>query len=189
MSRLYTGIGDNGTTNLYDMRAIGKEDLHIEVLGDLDELSAHIGVACATQAAQIFPNSMNMLRNIQARLLDIGSDIAIVKNRTKVVEITEDDVKNLEVYIDELCSKTAKLTEFILPGWREFDAQLHVCRSVCRRAERHMWALRKSDDSLATRSDTFRYMNRLSDFFFAMARVFSCGNEITRSAAKNLSSE
>jgi len=191
MSKLYTKTGDKGMTNLYDMRRVGKHELYFEVLGDLDELSACIGLACTY--LENFPDSLNLLRRIQSDLLDIGSDFATTKNREKVKKMSHDDVKNLEIYIDEFCGKTPKLTEFILPGYKQLDAQLHICRAVCRRAERHMWALfRKISDEFnpiflvsyeLPDENTFIYINRLSDFFFAMARLFSHGNEITRSSA------
>lgn len=185
MAKLYTKTGDAGYTNLYDMRKLCKENIHFEVLGDLDELSAHIGVVCTN--LENSHASYKMLRLIQSQLLDIGSDIATVKNRTKVVEITEEDVKKLETYIDEFSDQTPKLTEFILPGYRQTDAQIHVCRAICRRAERHMWSLLKTciceEIPFMTGENTFKFMNRLSDFFFALARVFSRGNDITRSEA------
>jgi len=184
MSRLYTKTGDNGLTNLYDMRRIGKDNTIFEVLGDLDELSAHIGVVCSLTGPD-FPDTEKMLRWIQARLLDIGSDIATSEKREKITPITEDDVKKIEIYIDLFTAETPKLTEFILPGHKLLDAQVHVCRAVCRRAERHMWVLRK-ESQIATDLQTFVFINRLSDFFFALSRVYAQGHEITRSFANNL---
>jgi cob(I)alamin adenosyltransferase len=183
MSRLYTKTGDAGMTNLYDMRKLGKDDLYFEVLGDLDELSAHIGLACTF--LENFSTSVKVLRSIQSKLLDVGSDIATVKNRDRVVPITEADVVQLETYIDEFCSNVPSLTEFILPGYKKADAQLHICRSVCRRVERHMWAL-KNTINLETGIETYKFMNRLSDFFFALARTYTRGNDIKRSEVKNI---
>lgn len=180
MARLYTKTGDKGVTNLYDMRKLNKHDIHFEVLGDLDELSAHIGVTCTY--LENFPTSIKILRKIQSQLLDIGSDIATKNNRDKITKITENDVKTLEIYIDEYSEQTPKLTEFILPGYKSVDAHLHVCRTICRRAERQLWGLEWTG-AILTDEETFKYMNRLSDFFFAMARLFSHGNEITRSSA------
>jgi cob(I)alamin adenosyltransferase len=178
MSKLYTKKGDNGLTALYDMRLCNKEDLVFEVLGGLDELSAHIGLACAFLENK---ESSKILRLIQSKLLDIGSDVATVKNRKSVVEIKQNDVELLEMYIDEMDSKSPPLTEFILPGHSNVDAQLHVCRAVCRRVERIMWGWWKGQDN--TDVQTVRYINRLSDFFFAMARLYSEGKEIRRSEA------
>jgi cob(I)alamin adenosyltransferase len=183
MSKLYTKTGDCGFTNLYDMRRLYKDDLHFEVLGDLDELSANVGLVCVY--LDNHPNGIVILRKIQSQLLDIGSDIATTKNRDKIVKITEADVKKIEIYIDEFSEKTPKLTEFILPGYKHLDAHLHICRTICRRAERHMWALFKKEPDIATDKNTFIYINRLSDFFFAMARLFTNGKEITRSSANS----
>jgi cob(I)alamin adenosyltransferase len=189
---LYTKTGDKGLTNLYDMRRIGKESLVLEVLGDLDELSAHIGFACVLcehtgrETDKKYKISA-ILRRLQSILLDIGSDIATTVKREKVFQIGEEDVKKLENYIDTFTAECPKLTEFILPGYQTVDAQLHVCRTICRRAERHMWALRiaDSDIKIATGEQTFIFMNRLSDFFFAVTRLFARGNEITRSMANS----
>jgi cob(I)alamin adenosyltransferase len=198
MSKLYTKTGDKGFTNLYDMRKIRKDALIIDVLGDLDELSAHIGVVCSIikkDETNKEYDDKNILRWLQLKLLDIGSDIATIEKRDKIIEINEKDVKELEIYIDECTARSPKLTEFILPGYMNLDAHVHVCRAVCRRAERHMWALVdgsgfvKTAEPLpviSTKEQTFIFMNRMSDFFFALSRVFSEGREITRSVANNL---
>ena len=180
--KLYTKTGDKGTTSLYDMRRVGKHECIFEVLGDLDELSAHIGMVLS------FKNDFyhKVLRNLQSKLLDIGSDIATVKNRNKVVEITESDVKQIENYIDDLQSQAPPLREFILPGFQPVDAQIHICRAVSRRLERHLWLMKKTDEEHPTKNETYIYINRLSDFFFALARAFTKENEITRSSAQQL---
>lgn len=180
MSHLYTKTGDDGLTNLYDMRRLEKHSLFFEALGDLDELSACIGVVCADVNTN--DSCEELLRIIQNKLLDIGSDIATTQKRDKVTEITEADIKMVEKYIDHFDSLAPKLTEFILPGYKTVDAHLHVCRAVCRRAERHMWAL-KSNGSVFTGRNAFVYINRLSDLLFAMARFHSEGRDITRSQA------
>jgi len=191
---LYTKTGDAGFTNLYDMRKLGKDELYFEVLGDLDELSNFIGLVC-THAGDAFPARIKtfdfwILRKIQSQLLDIGSDVATVKNRDRVVEISENDVKELESHIDNFSAQSPKLTEFILPGFSQIDAEINVCRSVCRRAERHMWKLlkqcRENNIVFPTGSNTFKFMNRLSDFFFALGRYFCNGIEIKRSDAKKV---
>lgn len=181
MSRLYTKTGDNGTTNLYDMRKCSKTDIVFDVLGTLDELSAHIGLVCVLLGKSVF---IEILRAIQNRLLDIGSDIATVSRREYVRPITNEDIDILERYIDESTAKTPKLTEFILPGYTEIDAHIHICRGICRRLEREMWKWRESPTvNIETSILTFKFINRLSDFFFAIARVCSEGKDITRSQA------
>lgn len=190
MSKLYTKRGDNGITNLYDMRDIGKHSLIIEVLGDLDELSSSIGLVAVLIARSSRPKTERTLRWIQHKLLDIGSDIATIEKRDNLTVIDKEDVKKLENCIDEYSAQSRKLTEFILPGYDIIDSHLHVCRSICRRAERHMWALRRSKGPrITTNNQPFIFMNRLSDFFFAAAILFSGGLEITRSEANNLDLE
>jgi cob(I)alamin adenosyltransferase len=190
MSRLYTKGGDNGLTSLYDMRLCSKDNIVFSVLGTLDELSAHMGMVCSLMGNN---ESSNVLRVIQNRLLDIGSDVATLRNRKKINEITDDDLVFVETYIDEMDGKAPKLTEFILPGYTPIDSQLHICRSVCRRLEREMWEWWNTDrenknieNKIQTKIQTLKYINRLSDFFFAMARVFSEGKEITRSQAERM---
>ena len=185
MAKIYTKNGDRGTTNLYDMRKLGKDDLFFEVLGDIDELSSHIGLARILLSYQEMTTPI--LLNIQRKLMDISSDIATTKEqaREKLKFIDEIDTKKLEVYIDEFWEDLPKLTEFIIPGYKQPDAQIHICRAICRRVERHMWALRKqceaNETPLATSLEVFKYINRLSDFFFALARVFSQGKDVVRS--------
>jgi len=180
--KLYTKTGDRGTTSLYDMRRVGKDELIFEVLGDLDELSAHIGVVLSFKN----PFYKQVLRDIQTKLLDMGSDIATVKNRNKVLKLNETDVKQIESFIDDLQSQAPPLREFILPGLNNIDAHIHVCRAVSRRLERCIWRMKKSDPEHPTDEMTYIYINRLSDFFFALARAFCKGDEITRSQAKNM---
>jgi cob(I)alamin adenosyltransferase len=184
MSRLYTKTGDNGQTNLYDMRKVDKDSLIFDVLGDLDELSAHIGVCCSLPDIQL--EVVGQLRWIQNKLLDIGSDIATVKNREKITTINESDTKNVEYLIDKFTEITPKLTEFILPGVYLPDANIHVCRAVCRRTERNLWGLKKTNLDLKTEKETFIFLNRLSDYFFALSRYLSKSKEIRRSDAQNL---
>lgn len=188
MTHLYTKTGDKGFTNLYDMRKVAKTDPIFEALGDLDELSSAIGLACVYLSEKKSQNeivslSLLKLRRLQSRLLDIGSDIAIFTKREKIVEVNKDDISNLEREIDFYSEQKPPLREFILPGHGLADAQLHLCRTICRRAERSLWGVRnRSETPVATQKETFIYINRLSDFFFALARFVSV-EEVTRSQA------
>lgn len=186
--KLYTKTGDKGMTSLYDGSRMSKGSVIFDVLGNLDELSSHIGVLCA-KIEQV--DLLFILRQIQVKLLDIGSNIAVIdeKKKKRVPKITEDDVKCVEEWIDKCESINGKLTEFLLTGIKEKDSQCHVCRSVSRRVERSMWKL-MNDDELDIDESILKYMNRLSDFFFAFARNFSNGEEIRVSdIKKKLSSE
>ena len=112
-----------------------KSSVIFEALGDLDELSSHIGLLCTRVGEQRF------LRLIQVKLIDISSNLATLdeQKRKRVRKITEEDVKEIEGKIDEYEEKNGKLTEFLLPGSTIADLQCHVCRSVSRRAERSVW--------------------------------------------------
>lgn len=203
MPKLYTKNGDNGTTCLYDMRRINKNNNIINALGDLDELSAHIGLLCAQctpkcaqctpKCAQCTPkcenelNPVPNLRLIQHKLLDIGSNIATkVINRTTY--ITEEDIKAVEDWIDICEEQNTPLKEFILPGVHLADAQAHVCRAVCRRFERGLVSLHfdkelnKKEIPYYVDPQILQYVNRLSDYFFALSRYLSGCKETTRNA-------
>lgn len=186
MSRLYTKKGDTGYTSLYGGRMKAeKSSVVFNALGDLDELSSHIGLLCAHLGEQSF------LRLIQVKLIDISSNLATLDEQKKkmVRKITEEDVNEIENKIDEYEEKNGKLTEFLLPGSTVADSQCHVCRSVSRRAERSVWNIHNyamivqcsnSEKELILSVDKYilQYMNRLSDFFFALARKLSDGCEI-----------
>jgi cob(I)alamin adenosyltransferase len=193
--KLYTKTGDKGITSLYDGSRIPKSSVIFDVLGNLDELSSHIGVLCAKIGQ---PNlsltgpgpkqqetSLSILREIQVKLLDIGSNIAVIdeKKKKRVPIIEEKDVRRVEVWIDTCEIVNGKLTEFLLTGIKEKDSQCHVCRSVSRRVERSMWKL-MNDDKIKIDDEILKYMNRLSDFFFSFARNFANGEEIKLSDIK-----
>jgi len=175
-TKIYTKTGDKGFTNLYDMRKVKKDDQIFEVLGDLDELSAHIGLL-SVQIPDI--TDILHLKKIQGHLLNIGSNIATQRNRKNIIPTQEGDTLQLEAKIDFYTSKCPKLTEFIIAGNNKAEACAHVCRAVCRRCERHLW--RVKDDIPQVEDETYKYLNRLSDFLFALARYLSIEKEITRS--------
>lgn len=195
MPKLYTKTGDKGTTCLYDMRSVSKSNIIIDFLGDLDELSAHIGLLCAFLGDKVIPimspkkqvkdwekvfdNEVSLLRKIQSKLLDIGSNIATTNKDKRTTHITPEDVKELENQIDECEKHNEPLREFILPGVKPHDAQIHVCRSVCRRVERKLVAL--LDNNVDVNQEILQYINRLSDYFFALARNVSGCKETLRS--------
>ena len=130
------------------------------------------------------PKCIGLLRWIQNILLDIGSDFASSKSTGN--SPSPEDVQKLEVIIDTFDAQTPKLTEFILPGVGKNDANLHMCRAICRRLERHIWVLNEQDEELNVNDQIGVFVNRLSDFFFAFARFCSEGREYTRSQAKKI---
>jgi cob(I)alamin adenosyltransferase len=207
MSKLYTKTGDGGMTYLYDGSRRKKNSMFFDVLGDIDELSSNIGMLCAilkksksknnwcTFISNYFKNDQTairleldtyekliILRNIQVKLLDIGSNIAVVdySKKEKVPKLTEYDVKKLESLID--LYDIVPLTEFLITGVGKIDSQCHICRSICRRSERNIWKL---TDEVEVDENILKYMNRLSDFFFSFSRNLASYKEIKVSDIKN----
>lgn len=200
--KLYTKAGDKGNTVLYDSKGHSKSDLVFDVLGDLDELSAHIGMlksmaglyldfSLMPEIKEHFTNlrhpNWDFLKTIQSKLLDIGSAIAISKK--EYIAITEDDIKSIEKEIDKLEEENTPLKVFILPGVNLPDSQAHICRAVTRRVEREFVRYGKQDvqalgqlmsEKMRNYSEILKYLNRLSDYFFALARNLSGCTEDAR---------
>lgn len=170
LTRIYTKLGDAGETHLGDMSRVPKTHARIEAYGVTDELNALIGVALALDdVPEAFATP---LRRIQNELFDVGADLAVPatdeKNRLRM---TAENVAWLEELCDELNEDLPKLRSFLLPGGTKLAAQLHVCRTVCRRAERR--ALVVED----VNPEVLRYLNRLSDALFILARAANDGDE------------
>ena len=162
LSKLYTKTGDGGTTGLVGGRRLEKDHVQIASYGDVDELNACLGVAA--QAAD------GMLRQrievIQQRLFDLGAHLADGREDPQI-QLDDEDVAQLEQWVDEALDGLPVLTSFVLPGGGELSARLHVARVVCRRAERTVLAASR----LVPRSPmALRYLNRLSDLLFAWSR-------------------
>lgn len=172
MPKIYTKTGDKGTSMLYDGSRKSKTDIIFEVLGENDELSARVGMLISyvsdMKESDIF---VDILRGIQGTLQVINSNIATINPEKKknVQKINEDVVKDIEDFIDEMQNILPKLTKFILPGVSPADGQAHLCRTQARKAERMVWTLNTNDVQID--SVILQYMNRLSDFFFVLARV------------------
>ena len=185
MPKLYTKTGDKGFTTLYDMTRVEKNSIHFDIVGTTDELSAQIGMLIAVSSTHLKDDITlhSKLRKIQSKLLDIGSDIATTKDkiRDKLKKITENDVKDLESWIDYCESKNEMLKEFVLTGVNIADAQAHICRTTTRKLEREMWNFFFTNSQCKTNQNTFQYINRLSDFFFALSRFLSECKEVKRS--------
>jgi cob(I)alamin adenosyltransferase len=168
--KIYTRTGDAGETALFGGARVAKNDPRIESYGTVDELSSFIGVARAA-----WPSSPvdAQLHQAQIDLFEVGAHLASPgTSRFPGVDATR--IEELERAIDAMTAELAPLTTFILPGGALAAAQLHVARTVCRRAERLVVALH--DESEATRS-TIAYLNRLSDYLFVAARYANakCG--------------
>jgi cob(I)alamin adenosyltransferase len=170
LTRIYTRLGDGGETHLGDMSRVPKTHPRIEAYGDVDELNAQLGVALATDG---LPERYgDWLRRVQNDLFDAGADLAVpAGGERERLRLHPDQVTWLERACDEVNDALPALKSFVLPGGSAAAAQLHVCRTVCRRAERR--ALLVQDAS----PEVIRYLNRLSDLLFILSRGANAGDE------------
>ncbi len=174
--KIYTKTGDDGTTGLVGGNRVKKYDLRLEAYGTIDELNAAIGVLLSSELPE---NVAEILYKIQNKLFNIGSMLASDEKGeafTANLSITAENIKEVEVAIDEYQSQLTELSQFVLPGGNFSAAQCHVARTVCRRAERRI--LQFAEHSKVS-AETIIYINRLSDFFFVLARklTFDSGLE------------
>lgn len=163
LSRIYTRTGDQGETGLGDGSRTPKDSLRIQSIGDIDELNSMLGVLLT----KTLPDTgRDLLLRVQHRLFDLGGELSIPGHQL----LTDPEVDYLEQRLDELNQELPTLKEFILPGGSEAAACCHLARSICRRAERQLVTLADHEDvnPVAT-----RYLNRLSDLLFVMARDFN----------------
>jgi cob(I)alamin adenosyltransferase len=164
LTRIYTRLGDGGETHLGDMSRVPKTHPRIEAYGTVDELNAQLGVALA--GGGLPDRYAEWLRRVQNDLFDVGADISVPhggdRSRLRVVP---EQTTWLEEACDEVNADLPKLRSFVLPGGTPAAAQLHVCRTVCRRAER-----RTIDCGDEVNAECVRYLNRLSDLLFILSR-------------------
>lgn len=167
ITKVYTRTGDDGSTALGGGQRVGKDTLRIEAYGTVDEANSAIGLA---RAFGLAPEIDAPLASIQNELFHLGSDLCILeedKASRPVPQIEDRHVTALEQLVDRLSEELPPLPNFILPGGSSGAAQLHVARTVCRRAERILVALSRRE---AVGPAVVRYVNRLSDALFVMAR-------------------
>jgi cob(I)alamin adenosyltransferase len=164
--RLYTKTGDKGKTSLIGGR-VDKDHLRVEAYGTLDEVNSFVGWAMASLQDEKFQDIYQELQKIQHELFDCGGDLAIVGEKIPYKMKTE-MVTFLEERIDAYIQEAPPLEKFILPGGSKAAAALHVARAVTRRAERCIVSLMKEEK---INEVVLQYVNRLSDYFFAVARV------------------
>lgn len=167
-SNLYTATGDKGTTSLVGGQRVSKTDVRLEAYGTTDELNACIGVLVCMMPTD--NADTRLLRHIQDKLFVIGSALATDLETTTLHEaskLEDDEIKQVEQRIDYLDSIVPPLCKFVLPGGAQAAAQAHVCRTVCRRAERRICELAQAHPIA---DNVQRYINRLSDYFFVLAR-------------------
>lgn len=170
LTKIYTKTGDKGRTRLGDMSEVGKTDIRVEAYGSVDEANAAIGLARVALASSPLDD---VLARIQNELFDLGADLCVPDTGEdpgfEPLRVTAKQVAALESAIDDWNAKLEPLDSFILPAGSEAAARLHVARTICRRAERRTVALAEADERL--NPDTVRYLNRLSDLLFVLARI------------------
>ncbi len=174
LNRIYTRMGDGGQTRLVGGQTISKDDFRIEAYGTVDELNALLGNARVTaenlaSGNQTLSSLARKLKRVQHELFNLGSVLATLPEdlHPKQARVTSAEVEQLEREIDETNESLPALRSFVLPGATRLDAELHISRTVCRRAERLLVRLSR-EQSVAP--ETLRYLNRLSDALFVWSR-------------------
>jgi cob(I)alamin adenosyltransferase len=164
LSKIYTRTGDDGSTGLGDGSRVPKENLRVEAYGTVDEANSAIGVILSVAALP--PGIAGCLTEVQHDLFDLGGELCIPGHR--MIEAAH--VDRLETVLDEFNEALPPLKEFILPGGGPAAAACHVARAVCRRAERRCWSLARTE---SVSPEALKYLNRLSDLLFVLARVLA----------------
>ncbi len=165
LTKIYTCTGDDGTTGLANGLRVDKSSIRVAVMGDIDELNSLIGVV---EASDIPDDISGYLLNIQHRLFDMGGEMAIPGKAT----LSPTCVERIEELIDTYNEDLPSLKEFILPGGSMSASLCHLARSVCRRVERGLVAMSRAE---YVNPETIRYINRLSDLLFVLARTLNQG--------------
>jgi cob(I)alamin adenosyltransferase len=164
LSKIVTRTGDDGSTGLADGTRVPKDTLRIEAMGSVDELNCAIGVLVSNELPE--PSADTCLTEIQHDLFDLGGELAI----PGASMVGEQRLAWLEEQVEHFNADLPPLKEFVLPGGGTAAAACHVARAICRRTERRCWALARSEKVDAA---SLRYLNRLSDLLFVLARVFA----------------
>jgi cob(I)alamin adenosyltransferase len=165
--KLYTRTGDKGKTSIIGGR-VDKDDIRVEAYGTVDEINCFVGQAIVELESDKFKDVRADLEKIQHELFDCGGDLANVTEKREP-KLGAEAISYLETKIDEMIAEAPPLERFILPGGSKPSASIHIARTVTRRAERLVVKLRKADPT--TPEVCLQYLNRLSDYFFALARV------------------
>lgn len=171
LSKIATRTGDDGTTGLGDGSRTDKDALRVQAMGDIDELNSHLGLLLCDELP---PDLRDELVTIQHDLFDLGGELSI----PGFVMMTDAQVERLDALLAKYNATLEPLQEFILPGGSRAAALSHVCRTVCRRAERSIVALNRVEKVHARLG---QYVNRLSDLLFVLARVlnrFAGGSDV-----------
>jgi cob(I)alamin adenosyltransferase len=178
LTRIYTKTGDAGQTHLGDMSRVAKTDPRLVAYADVDEANSVLGVALAL--GQPPAGISDLLRSVQNDLFDVGADLCTPITPDPAfppLRVTAAYTERLEAACDEHNEALPKLASFILPGGTPAAGLLHQARAVVRRAERSVWALLAQDPD-RTNPETARYLNRLSDLLFILARTANPGGDV-----------
>jgi cob(I)alamin adenosyltransferase len=170
INRVYTRQGDAGHTSLAGGQRVTKDSLRIEAYGTVDELNCFVGMARATAAAnQALKALSDILLRVQHELFNLGSILATLPEdvHPRQARVTEAEIARLEAEMDKMNEALPALRSFVLPGGSRLNAELHVCRTVCRRAERIVAALAREEQ---IPPEALKYLNRLGDAFFVWSR-------------------
>lgn len=164
--KIYTKTGDQGTTSLVEGTRLSKADLRIEAYGNVDELNSFLGLLADQEVNR---QRLPFLRSIQNNLFVIGSNLASdpSKRARKIPVVSPEDISALEMAMDDMDAELPPLRHFILPGGHTSVSAAHLCRTVCRRAERSVVRLAEVDKIPDL---VMEYLNRLSDYFFVLGR-------------------
>ena len=178
INKIYTRTGDDGTTGLVGGTRIEKDSLRVSAYGEVDELNSFLGRARTLAERESVKAISDKLSSLQSELFDLGSELATAAGVTwkGMLQINQRQIDRLEGWIDELSADLPELRSFVLPGGTELNSDLHIARTVCRRVERSILALSRSEEVSRL---ILVYFNRLSDLLFAMARYESHRAKVT----------
>lgn len=183
LTKIYTRTGDEGITGLSDFTRVPKTDPRIEAYADVDEANSALGMALSLAKGEFDEQTMSLVTRIQNELFDLGADLATPIHETyeyEPIRVQEAWIKDLEDFIDSYNSKLDKLDSFILPGGTSLAAGLHLARTIVRRAERATWhaiethgvePAKKGVEAGGVNVLAAKYLNRLSDLLFVLART------------------
>ena len=169
LSKIYTKKGDFGITELGDGKKIKKFSTRVEAYGTVDELNSVIGIVTCLNINKVLKNSLERIKN---DLFDLGADLCLPEESkknslSKTLKVVNSLTKRLEIEIDEMNKAIKPIRSFVLPGGNEIASHLHLCRTICRRAERRVVELMENEK---INPEVLKYLNRLADWFFVAAR-------------------
>ncbi|MBQ2796990.1 MAG: cob(I)yrinic acid a,c-diamide adenosyltransferase [Tidjanibacter sp.] len=174
MAKIYTRCGDHGTTSLIGGERVDKIDSRVEAYGSVDELGAHVAMLTDLAAEAGHTDTVAFLDGVATRLMTIESQLAVgLGFKGELAKIGEEDVRRVEAEIDRLSESLPAMRCFTIPGGAVLISQCHICRTVCRRAEREVLRV-TADHSVA--EPLLCYLNRLSDYFYTLGR--SCAHRL-----------